>query len=140
MAFGDSGHVDLTKGLRRKIDRELYGFIAPPVVVGDVVVAGSFVGDKERHAPPGDVRGFDRYTGEQLWVFHTIPQAGEFGVETWADTSWKHHGGVNVWSMMSADSIVCLNGTSPPNLLLDAGSLAVLLCRPAYPLEVRLSP
>ena len=32
--------------------------------------------------PPGDVRGFDVRTGEQRWIFHTIPQEGEFGNET----------------------------------------------------------
>ena len=53
--------------------------------------------------PPGDVRGFDVRTGEQRWIFHTIPQAGEFGNETWKNDSWKTTGNTNVWTMMSAD-------------------------------------
>ena len=32
----------------------------------------------------GDVFGYDVLTGEMLWRFHTIPQPGEFGAETWA--------------------------------------------------------
>ena len=40
--------------------------------------------------PPGDVRGFDARTGKLLWAFHTVPQAGEFGVETWLNDSWKY--------------------------------------------------
>ena len=104
-AFGDSGRVDLTLGLDREVDRQYYGFISPPIIVGDVIVVGSSIADMsgKRDLPPGDVRGFDKNTGEQLWTFHTIPRAGEFGVETWADSSWHNHGGANVWSMMSAD-------------------------------------
>ena len=31
----------------------------------------------------GDVFGFDLRNGAQLWRFHTIPQPGEFGADTW---------------------------------------------------------
>lgn len=103
-AFGDGGRVDLTLGLDRPVDRSQYGFISPPIIVGDVIVVGSSIADIDaRDTPPGDVRGFDKHTGEQLWTFHTIPRAGEPGVETWADSSWQQQGGANVWSMMSAD-------------------------------------
>ena len=53
--------------------------------------------------PPGWIRGFDARTGAVKWTFHTIPQAGEFGNETWEDDSWRHTGKVGVWTMMSAD-------------------------------------
>lgn len=52
---------------------------------------------------PGDVRGYDVHTGELLWTFHTPPQEGEEGAETWEDESWKRFGGGNAWSMLSAD-------------------------------------
>jgi quinoprotein glucose dehydrogenase len=108
LAFGDSGRVDLTKGLHREVNREHYSFISPPIVVGDVIVVGSSIADMRggpvpKNMPPGDVRGFDKHTGKQLWVFQTIPQQGKFGNETWGDESWKDFGGANVWSMMSAD-------------------------------------
>ena len=32
-----------------------------------------------------------------------MPQAGEFGVDTWADGSWAHTGNTNVWTIMSCD-------------------------------------
>ena len=54
-------------------------------------------------APPGDIRGFDVRNGRELWVFHTVPQAGEVGNETWEDDSWEYTGNTNVWSIMSAD-------------------------------------
>ena len=49
------------------------------------------------------MRGFDVRTGRRRWVFQSIPQAGEFGVETWLHGSWKTAGNVNVWAAMSAD-------------------------------------
>ncbi|MFT4672764.1 MAG: quinoprotein glucose dehydrogenase, partial [Pseudohongiellaceae bacterium] len=35
--------------------------------------------------------------------FNTIPQAGEYGVESWEDDSWEYSGATNVWTLMSAD-------------------------------------
>ena len=108
--FGDNGRVDLTKGLRRPVDRSLYAVSSPPAIVRGVVVVGatvldSFAVDRMPDAamPPGDVRGFDVRTGEQKWVFQTIPQEGEYGNETWLDESWKTAGSTNVWTWMSAD-------------------------------------
>jgi quinoprotein glucose dehydrogenase len=103
--FGENGRVDLTKGLRRPVDRKLVSNTSPPVICGDVVVVGGSVDDFQdvREMPPGDVRGFDVRTGRQLWTFHSIPQEGEFGNDTWKDGSWKYAGGTNVWTVMSYD-------------------------------------
>lgn len=108
--FGENGRVDLTKGLRRPVNRRLYAVFSPPVICRSVVVVGSTVLDSfaigeppQKQMPPGDVRGFDARTGEQRWIFHTIPQNGEFGNETWKNDSWKTTGNANVWTMMSAD-------------------------------------
>jgi quinoprotein glucose dehydrogenase len=56
---------------------------------------------KER--PPTWVRGYNIRTGELIWTFHTIPQQGEFGVETWQEESWRYTGNGGVWTQMSAD-------------------------------------
>ena len=42
-------------------------------------------------------------TGEERWQFHTVPQRGEFGNDTWGDESWTYTGNTNVWTIMSAD-------------------------------------
>ena len=103
--FGDNGRVDLTEGLRREVPRNLYGMSSPPIITQDVIVAGSKVHDRPESdiMPPGDVRGFDVRTGEQLWTFHSIPQEEEFGTDTWANESWKTNGAANAWAMLSAD-------------------------------------
>ncbi|HEV7403751.1 MAG TPA: PQQ-binding-like beta-propeller repeat protein [Chthoniobacteraceae bacterium] len=47
----------------------------------------------------GDVFGYDVVTGEMKWRFHTIPQAGEYGAETWSHRSE----GANCWGGMALD-------------------------------------
>jgi len=107
--FGVGGRVDLTKGMYRDVERENYGVLSPPTICKNVIVVGSSIVDYTHHAPhpefaePGDVRGFDVRTGEQLWDFHMIPQEGEFGNDTWENDSWKRYGAGNVWSFISAD-------------------------------------
>ena len=107
--FGAAGLVDLGIGLSRPLeDRSWYGFTSPPVVCRDVIVVGSFIGDYHYGPPPeymipGDVRGYDVRSGELLWTFHSPPQEGEEGVETWGQESWKRFGGGNAWSALSAD-------------------------------------
>ena len=103
--FGSGGWVDLAEGLGRKISVRQYGFNSPTAVCRDTIVVGSIVFDAptQPNMPPGHVRGYDVRTGRQKWIFHTIPQEGEFGVDTWEDDSWKVAGNTNVWSTISAD-------------------------------------
>jgi len=103
--FGENGVVDLAQGLGREIDRKDYSVISAPTVVNDTVIVGSSImdGPRRKEMPPGHVRGFDIRSGEQRWMFHTIAQKGEAGVETWEDNSWVYTGNTNVWTLMSAD-------------------------------------
>ena len=143
--FGDDGRVDLMDGIpraRRAPPPMNYSITSAPVVCGDVVIVGSAISDQPRfrEAPPGHVRGFDARTGELLWTFHTIPQPGEFGHETWEDGSWRYTGNTNVWTLMSADEelgyvyLPVGNATNDhygghrPGNLLFANSLVALEC------------
>ena len=38
-----------------------------------------------------------------MWSFHTIPQKGEFGSDTWGRESWAYTGHTNVWPPMTLD-------------------------------------
>lgn len=48
----------------------------------------------------GDVFSYDLRTGAPLWRFHTIPQEGEFGAETWVGPVRQ---GANPWGGLSLD-------------------------------------
>ena len=104
--FGNGGRIDLTLGLARPIERKRYTNTSPPVISRDVVVIGSGILDPMGPiaiTPPGDARGVDVRTGKQLWVFHSVPERGEAGNETWLRDSWKSPRGVSAWAPLSAD-------------------------------------
>ena len=110
--FGVEGRVDLTKGLGREVKRGMYSSVAPPMIVNNMVIMGAVVFDLpvigyltelQSDLPPGHIRGFDVSTGEQKWIFRSIPLPGEPGNETWEQDSWKVTGATNVWTMMSCD-------------------------------------
>ena len=52
---------------------------------------------------PGHIRAFDVNTGKQRWIFHTIPQPGEFGYDTWPTDAYKISGGANAWAGVTVD-------------------------------------
>ena len=109
LSFGRGGIVDLKRGMDQEIDPLTgdVGLTAAPIVVGDVIVIGAMhapgAAPRSRTNVKGHVRGYDVRTGERLWIFHTIPLAGEFGNETWLDDSWTYTGHTGVWAQMSAD-------------------------------------
>ena len=110
--FGDNGRVDLMEGLPRAErggtnyqGRNLVGVASPPVITRDVVVTPTIISDFviRREAPPGWVKGVDARTGDVRWVFRTIPQADDFGADTWLNESWRYSGNANIWPPLSAD-------------------------------------
>ena len=107
-SFGDAGIVDL----KQNIDQDLeptseIGLHAAPVVAGNTIIIGA--AHRPGGSPPsrtnvkGYVRGFDVRTGDRKWIFHTIPDAGEFGNDTWLDDSWRYTGNTGVWAQMTID-------------------------------------
>ena len=107
-AFGNGGVINLNENLLAPDDsrkQDDMGSTGPGIVVGDVIVVQLIGNDTPRRneGTPGYIRGYDIRTGKMLWKFHTIPRAGEFGVETWEDESWRNSGAASVWSMMAAD-------------------------------------
>ena len=73
----------------------------------DVIVVGAAhspgVWPKSMRNEKGFVRGYDVRTGRRLWIFHTVPMAGEFGAETWLNDSREYTGNTGAWAQMSAD-------------------------------------
>ena len=100
--FGENGRVDLKTGLA---EGARYRWGGAPTVVRDVIVMGQSMSDTfyTKEDVRGDVRAFDVRTGALRWIFHTIPQEGEFGTGTWGDRSWEYSGHAPVWSLFAAD-------------------------------------
>lgn len=102
--FGDGGRVNLNVGLRRDPDSISVKASSPGIIYQNLLILGSAVGEG-RNAPPGDIRAYDVRTGEIVWTFHTIPQPGTPGSETWhiSDEALRQQGGANNWAGMSLD-------------------------------------
>src|SRR5207249_1328031 len=119
-SFGVGGTADISRGLIWEINKKHYTNTSPPIVYKDLVILGNGVGDRlvYKNDPPGDVRAFDARTGGRVWAFHTIPQQGELGNETWQNDSWKFTGHTNVWAPMTLDvqrGLVYLPVSTPSN-------------------------
>jgi glucose dehydrogenase len=89
--FGKEGIVDM-----------VVGYSGVPTIFKNTVMVGASVLEVPK-GPPGNTRAYDARTGAKLWEFHTVPQPGEVGHETWLDApdgtpSWKDRSGTNVWA------------------------------------------
>lgn len=114
--FGINGIVDLHLGLgdypvdadRGVLDSGDITSSAPPIVVNGVIVVGNshdrgYYPSKKENIP-GHIRGYDAKTGTMKWIFHVLPQPGEFGHETWEGDSSTYIGNISAWAPLSADS------------------------------------
>jgi quinoprotein glucose dehydrogenase len=111
-SFGNNGAVDL-----KEDDDQIFlpdittgeiGFQSAPVVARDVIIVGAAFREgftpKSMRNNKGYVRGFDVRTGKRLWIFHTIPQKGEFGYDTWLNGSAEYTGNTGMWTQLSVDA------------------------------------
>src|SRR5215470_7919335 len=107
--FGKNGIVDLKEDDDQPIDLEKgeMGLHATPIIAKDVIVVGAAHlpggSPKSKVHEKGFIRGYDARTGKRLWIFHTIPQAGEFGNDTWEKDSWSYTGNAGVWGQITVD-------------------------------------
>src|SRR5262249_34685074 len=102
-SFGDNGRIDLRQGLGRPAESMTVSASTPGAIFEDLIIMGSTV-PETLPGSPGHIRAFDVNTGKLRWIFHTIPQPGEFGHDTWPKDAWKVSGGANAWSGITVDS------------------------------------
>ena len=101
--FGSNGKIDLHNDLREGAETLYVVSTTPGMIYKDMIIVGTKV-DESSFAAPGHIRAYDVHTGKLRWIFHTIPQPGEPGFETWDDTlAYKHIGGANAWAGFSLD-------------------------------------
>ncbi|MCF0074411.1 PQQ-binding-like beta-propeller repeat protein [Dyadobacter sp. CY261] len=105
-SFGNGGKVDLREGVTgrpgRENDKLSVDATSPGVIYKDMLVIGSRVSEYG-DAAPGHIRAFDVRTGKLKWTFHTVPEPGEPGHDTWPKDAWKRIGGANNWAGMVLD-------------------------------------
>jgi quinoprotein glucose dehydrogenase len=107
--FGEAGQVDLSRGVdlgKYQADTREYGVTSPPVVIGDLVVVGSAIGDNRAATlERGIVRAFDTRTGAMRWLWDPIPrEPADPAFQTWAHESARRTGAANVWAQLSVDA------------------------------------
>ncbi len=97
---------------------------SPPIVVNNTVVVGNSAEQGYNQTRieniPGDILAFDTKTGEFKWKFNVIPEAGEFGIETWEGVPNPREltGEVSPWAPLSADveAGIVYAVTNPPTI------------------------
>ncbi|MEJ1241815.1 PQQ-binding-like beta-propeller repeat protein [Chryseolinea sp. T2] len=101
-SFGLDGRIDLREGLGRDPETLSVWATTPGVVYNGLIIQGTALGEGY-DAAPGFVRAFDLHSGKTVWTFHTIPQPGEPGYETWPPDAYQEVGGANSWPGMGLD-------------------------------------
>ncbi len=101
-SFGDNGRIDLRVGLGRPPATLSVTSTSPGVVYKDLLILGSLVSE-DLPSAPGFIRAWDVHSGKLRWTFHTIPQPGEFGYDTWPDGAHELTGGANSWPGLTLD-------------------------------------
>jgi quinoprotein glucose dehydrogenase len=95
--FGDNGRTHIPTAC-----------VVAPAIFKNVIVVPGFA---------KDVFGYDLASGRLLWTFHTIPQPGEFGYDTWD----KPNQGANCWGGMALDEhrgiAYITTGSPKPNFI-----------------------
>src|SRR5689334_9323494 len=103
-SFGTKGGVDLRAGLGDRAKALYVVANTPGTIYKDLLIQGTRVGEGPGPSAPGYVRAYNVRTGAIAWTFHTIPQPGERGYETWPTDAWTRIGGANSWSGVTVDA------------------------------------
>ncbi len=101
-SFGEDGRIDLRRDLGREPKEQSVRLTSPGVVYKDLLIVGGRVSEG-LPASPGYIRAYDVRSGALRWTFHTIPNPGEFGYDTWPKDSWTLNGAANNWTGMALD-------------------------------------
>ena len=102
-SFGQNGTVNLYQGLGRDVYHTWVTAATPGIIYQDLLILGATLGEGPAGVAPGHIRAFDVRSGEQRWIFHTIPYPDELGYDTWPEDAWQRIGGANPWGGFTLD-------------------------------------
>src|SRR5262245_9889219 len=102
--FGDNGRVDLRVGLNRDVTgvRPLQTG-NPGRIFENLIIMSLPAGGANYISSPGDTHAYDVRTGKLVWTFHSVPEKGEVGADTWPEATLANGGGVHNWSELTVD-------------------------------------
>ncbi|MBC7758856.1 MAG: PQQ-binding-like beta-propeller repeat protein [Phormidesmis sp. FL-bin-119] len=115
ISFGKGGKVSMNIGMRGDPDKISVIPTTPGTIYRDLYIIGNEVSELYG-AEPGHIRAYNVKTGALVWTFHTVPQPGEVGYDTWPKDAWKYVGGANSWGGITLDEkrgMVFLSTGSP---------------------------
>jgi glucose dehydrogenase len=94
LGFGNNGEIDIA-----------VPYNSPPTVYKNLLFLGANVPEQPATGQPGNTRAYDARTGTKVWEFHSVPQTGETGNDTWPADAWKDRTGANNWGFyMTVDA------------------------------------
>jgi len=73
----------------------------PPLILGDTIIYGPAGAD---WGAKNWIGAFKLATGEPIWKFNLIPDAGEPGADSWKDPASRDHGGGSLWTPLALDA------------------------------------
>jgi quinoprotein glucose dehydrogenase len=101
-SFGEDGHLDLRQNLGVDPETASVEVTNPGIIYKNFLIVVSRV-PEGYDSTPGHIRAYDTVTGEFKWIFHTIPQEGEYGYDTWEFVEGEKYGGANSWGGLTVD-------------------------------------
>jgi len=103
-SFGEDGRVDVRVGINRDISNFRPLQTSNPGRIFENLIIISLPAQGAGYvANPADIHAYDVRTGELAWVFHTVPEAGQVGADTWPEAMLDAAGGVHNWSELTVD-------------------------------------
>ncbi len=101
-----AGGVDLRNALSREDRAKVRPLQTdnPGRVFQNSIIVSLPSGAYDYDSSPADIQSYDTRTGKLNWVFHVVPQKGEFGYETWPEKDHERFGGSHNWSAFTVDA------------------------------------
>jgi quinoprotein glucose dehydrogenase len=103
--FGNAGGVDLRDALSREDRAKVRPLHTdnPGRVFEDTIIMSLPAGAYTYDSAPADIQAYDVRTGKLKWVFHVVPEKGEYGYDTWPAKDHERFGGAHNWSESTID-------------------------------------
>lgn len=103
--FGAAGKVDLRTGLKVADISKVRPLQTdnPGRVYKNLIIMSLPAGAYDYDSAPADIHAYDTRTGKLVWIFHTVPEKGEYGYDTWPEKDHAEEGGVHNWSESTID-------------------------------------